>query len=150
MCLGCVFLGVCHVLPRYYLHTPTGESFWAVGEDDEWMEVLDEDSQCYFHRHATTGDTRWPEDSVPRTVWEELKDPITGQHYYYSNSSLSSQWHPPLWLDYVDPATGEVYYFNSETNESTWDRPANFEERAVSLRSDGLMQHSLARERERG
>ena len=57
-------------------------------------QVLDEDSGWRYHLHAVTGETRWAEDesegdveAAPATVWEELKDPVTGLHYYYSNSN---------------------------------------------------------------
>ena len=106
--------------------------------------MLDEDSQCIYHRHYSTGETKvpcyhatvpslstshpapiwairsewrtphsrshhphatnqWPDNSEPLTVWEELKCPITQQHYYFSNASQSAQWEPPRWVDYIDP-----------------------------------------------
>lgn len=80
------------------------------------MEVLDPDSQCIYHRHSLTGETKWPSDAQvvehgsrqwivrdscgqsiadarrqASTVWEELKDPLTGRHYYYSNANQASQ-----------------------------------------------------------
>ena len=51
----------------------------------------------------TYANNQWPDDSEPLTVWEELKCPITQQHYYFSNVSQSAQWEPPRWVDYIDP-----------------------------------------------
>jgi len=115
----------------YYMSSATGDSYWAVPEDEEWMEVLDEASQCIYHRHYSTGETKWPDTSEPLTVWEELKCPITQQHYYFSNTSQSAQWEPPRWVDYVDPDSGEVYFYNAETDESVWERPDDFVEEAT-------------------
>jgi len=102
------------------------------------MEVLDPDSQCIFHRHSLTGETKWPADEQSRTVWEELKDPLTGQHYYYSNANKASQWNPPEWIDYVDPETRIPYYFHVATGESVWERPSGFVEHAVDDGEDDM------------
>lgn len=115
----------------YFVSSTTGESWWAVQDALDWMEVLDPDSQCVYHRHSLTGDTKWPADEQSRTVWEELKDPLTNQHYYYSNANKASQWNPPPWIDYVDPETRIPYYFNVASGESVWQRPAGFVEAAV-------------------
>jgi hypothetical protein len=72
---------------EYFLQRSTGDSFWAVANGSPWMEVLDDASQCRYHLHSETGETKWEQENAPPspTVWEELKDPITGHHYYYSN-----------------------------------------------------------------
>lgn len=112
----------------YHVCRDTGESFWAVPGDEQWMEVLDEASQSIFHQHSITGETKWPEVG---TVWEELKDPLTQQHYFYSNVSHTAQWTQPLWVDYIEPDSGETYYYCAATGESSWERPAEFVEVAV-------------------
>lgn len=74
----------------YFMHIASGESFWALqgeGEDGLWMEVYDEATHYKYYLHSVTGETQWAEEeeSLGLTVWEELKDPITMENYYYSN-----------------------------------------------------------------
>jgi len=66
------------------------DSYWALdgdGDDGLWMEVYDEATHYKYYLHSVTGETQWAaeEASAGLTVWEELMDPITGEHYYYSN-----------------------------------------------------------------
>ena len=89
------------------------------------MEVEDPSTGCTYLEHSKSGDTRWKK-AENGTVWEEMKDPITQKHYYYSNAAGDSQWIAPLWLDYIDDETGCLYYFNTKTEESAWTKPEGF------------------------
>ena len=46
----------------YYILNATGESFWALGDDSSWMEMVDPATQCRYHLHSTSGETKWAED----------------------------------------------------------------------------------------
>lgn len=53
---------------------------------------------CFFRLPPPSGRAC----DAQKTVWEELKEVGTGQRYYFSSVSQSSQWDPPVWVDYVD------------------------------------------------
>mmetsp|Transcript_25895 Transcript_25895/g.33492 ORF Transcript_25895/g.33492 Transcript_25895/m.33492 type:complete len:501 (+) Transcript_25895:564-2066(+) len=138
----------------YFLNPGTGESRWEPPGETEWFEAKDTDSGFTYLMNPLTGESKWKDpngeleenNSVlsdysfvtteetslgeSLTIWEELKDPLTGVHYYYSNVSQSSQWEPPVWMDYICPETGAAYYCNTKTQESVWDRPKDFYEEA--------------------
>jgi len=127
----------------YFYHWTTGESYWPISadEDEQWVEITDEASGYRYHMHAETHETYWAEDNErdwqgggedAATTWEELKDPITGVHYYYSNVNGGSQWAPPPWVDYVDQESGTVYYLDTKSGESTWEIPEGFVDEAVN------------------
>mmetsp|Transcript_47319 Transcript_47319/g.60785 ORF Transcript_47319/g.60785 Transcript_47319/m.60785 type:complete len:385 (-) Transcript_47319:110-1264(-) len=121
----------------YFMATSTGESYWALdgeGDDGLWMEVFDEETNYKYYLHSVTGETQWAEEdesSTSLTVWDELKDPITGEHYYYSNVNHTAQWTPPQWIDYIDSETNTIYYFHLETQAAVWEKPEDFVENAV-------------------
>jgi len=51
-------------------------------------------------------------------MWEELKDPITHNHYWHCLLNQTSQWEPPQWVDFMDEETGVIYYYHLESGES--------------------------------
>ena len=90
------------------------------------MEVEDPASGCVYLEHSISGETKWK--AAEGTVWEEMKDPVTQEHYYYSNTGKDAQWTKPKWIDYICQDTGSLYYLNTETGMSTWSRPEEFTE----------------------
>ena len=115
----------------YYFDAATEQSHWAATDHEGGMVKTDAASGHEYLLHAETGATRWCEPpESQQCVWEELKDPGTGAHYFYSNANGQAQWRAPPWIDYIDTHSGFLYYYSPERDESCWERPADFQENA--------------------
>eukprot|EP01107_Rhizomastix_libera_P003972 TRINITY_DN167_c0_g1_i1.p1 TRINITY_DN167_c0_g1~~TRINITY_DN167_c0_g1_i1.p1 ORF type:complete len:812 (+),score=313.36 TRINITY_DN167_c0_g1_i1:97-2436(+) len=90
---------------------------------------------------------------IPGCSWKEVKDPESGDTYYYNEETKETTWDVPEelkkakekkskpspspssssnsskaeysgpWKEVKDPSSGDSYYYNEETKETTWDVP---------------------------
>ena len=72
--------------------------------------------------------------------WQAVRDPSSGDTYYYNSRTGQTQWEPPTiskptppsntvvasnenWQAVTDPSSGDTYYFNKITGKTQWEPP---------------------------
>jgi len=152
----------------YYFNKETQETSWAKPIATQAEEPTPQDDAPLDAATSTTdgGETEPAADSSEVTTeaseepkpeaveciavgWEEVKDPNTGNSYYFNKETQETSWVKPIatqtqepipqddapsatpqandWVETLDPSSGKNYYYNATTGEVSWEKPAAFQ-----------------------
>ena len=120
---------------------PAGDDPTEETVEDEWETHVDVETGESFYYNASTGETRWKEESVReehaadeenKEEWEEHEDAQTGKKFYYNKRTRKSLWaedHGDVssedvldeeWEEHEDEQSGKKFLYNKRTRKSVW------------------------------